>query len=186
MKALVALGSGCLLCLCASAAGVASYTADPAQSHLQFTGIQAGAPFTGEFGKFTAAVDFAPDALATSRIDVTIEVGSENSKDKDRDTTILSADLFNAAKFPTAHYVTKSIAKSANGYEAVGSLTLRGVTKDVPISFKLNPGAGGAKLEGTANLKRLDFGVGQGDWKATDQVADAVKVAFSLTLKPKN
>jgi polyisoprenoid-binding protein YceI len=183
---IIALGCACLLSVYATAAGVTSYAADPAQSHLQFTGTQAGAPFTGEFGKFTAAVDFAPDALATSRIDVTIEMSSENSKDKDRDTTIVSADLFNTTKFPTAHYVTKSITKSANGYDATGSLTLRGVTKDVPISFKFTPGAGGAKLDGTAALKRLDFGVGQGDWKATDQVADAVKVSFSLALKPKS
>ena len=181
-----ALGVIALVCCYAAAAAGTSYTADPAQSHLQFTGTQAGAPFTGEFGKFTAAVDLAPDALATSRIEVNIDMTSENSKDKDRDTTIASGDLFNVAKFPTAHYVTKSITKTAAGYDATGSLTLRGVTKDVPISFKFMPGAGGAKLEGTANLKRLDFGVGQGDWKATDQVADAVRVSFSLTLKPKS
>ena len=183
---IVALLPACLLAGYASTAQAASYTADPAQSRLQFTGTQAGAPFTGEFGKFSAAVEFSPDALATSRLDVSIDMSSENSKDKDRDTTMASADLFNVAKFPTAHYLTKSITKSANGYEAVGSLTLRGVTKDVPISFKFTPAAGGAKLEGSATLKRLDFGVGQGDWKATDQVADAVKVTFSLTLRTKS
>jgi len=34
-------------------------------------------------------------------------------------------------------------------------------------------------------LKRLDFGVGQGDWKNTEWIGDAVKVSFSLALKPK-
>jgi polyisoprenoid-binding protein YceI len=96
-----------------------------------------------------------------------------------------SADIFDVAHFPGAHYVTKSITKTAAGYSAVGSLTLRGVTKDVPIDFQFTAAGAGAKLEGTAKLKRLDFGVGQGDWKATDQIADAVRVSFSLTLKPK-
>ena len=87
--------------------------------------------------------------------------------------------------FPTAHYVTRSVVKTAAGYSATGALTLHGVTKDVPIEFKFAPAAAGASLSGTAQLKRTDFGVGQGDWKNTDWVADAVKVAFSLALKPK-
>ena len=46
--------------------------------------------------------------------------------------------------------------------------------------------AAGAKLDGTANLKRLDFGVGQGDWKSTEGVKDEVKINFSLILTPKH
>jgi polyisoprenoid-binding protein YceI len=56
----------------------------------------------------------------------------------------------------------------------------------VPIDFQFTNAAGGAKLAGTAKLNRLDFGVGQGDWKSTEWVADAVKVSFSLVLKPKS
>jgi polyisoprenoid-binding protein YceI len=67
----------------------------------------------------------------------------------------------------------------------VGALTLRGVTKDVPIDFQFIKTAAAAKLEGSAKLKRLDFGAGKGDWKSTEWVADAVKISFSLVLKPK-
>jgi polyisoprenoid-binding protein YceI len=168
----------------AFAAG-SGYAADPAQSKLEFTGVQAGAEFKGTFKKFTADVDFAPDALATAKIDVTVDMASEDTKDVDRDKTIRSPDIFDVAKNPTAHYVTKSITKTATGYTAAGSLTLRGVTKDVPMNFTFGPSAGGAKLDGNAQLKRLDFGVGQGDWKSTEWIGDAVKVNFSLTLKPK-
>jgi polyisoprenoid-binding protein YceI len=168
----------------AFAAAPASYTADPAASKLEFTGTQAGAPFTGTFKKFTAAVDFAPDALEASKLDVQIDLASEDSKDKDRDQTIKGPDLFDAAKNPTAHYVTKSIAKSGSGYTAQGALTLRGVTKDVPLTFTFTPGAT-PKLDGTAALKRLDFGVGQGEWKSTESAGNEVKVSFSLSLKPK-
>jgi hypothetical protein len=31
-------------------------------------------------------------------------------------------------------------------------------------------------------LKRLEFGVGQGDWKSTDMVGDEVKIHFVLRL----
>ena len=168
----------------AGAAGPASYTADPTASRLEFTGVQEGAEFKGTFRKFTAAVDFAPEALASARFDVQIDLNSLDTMDKDRDQTIRSPDLFDIAHYPTAHYVTRSFTKTATGYSAVGALTLHGVTKDVPIDFQFIAAAGKSKIEGTAKLKRLEFGVGQGDWKSTAEVKDEVKVAFSLVLKP--
>ena len=174
------------LAVSVSAAGpVAGYSADPQQSRLEFTGVQAGAEFKGSFHKFSADIEFAPDALASSRFDVQIDLKSVDSMDKDRDTTIRGPDIFDVAHFPAAHYVTRSFTKTATGYAAVGALTLRGVTKDVPVDFQFTPAAAGAKLEGSAKLKRLDFGAGQGDWKSTEWVADAVKISFSLVLKPK-
>ncbi|HEY1313133.1 MAG TPA: YceI family protein [Steroidobacteraceae bacterium] len=167
------------------AAAATSYSADPQQSRLEFVGVQAGADFKGAFHKFTAAVEFAPDALPSAHLDVLIDTNSVDSMDKDRDGTIRSSDILDVGHFPTAHYVTRSITKTAAGYTASGALTLRGVTKDVPINFQFTPSAAGAKLEGSAQLKRLDFGAGQGDWKSTEWVADAVKISFSLVLKPK-
>jgi polyisoprenoid-binding protein YceI len=173
-----------LAAMSSSISSAATYSADPS-SRLEFTGVQAGAPFKSVFHQFTAAVDFDPAALATARIDVTIDMNSVDSGDKDRDGTMRGADIFDVAHFPTAHYVTRSVTRTATGFRAVGALTLRGVTKDVPIELKFAPGAAGATLTGTAVLKRLDFGVGRGDWKNTEWVADTVQVAFSLNLKAK-
>ena len=184
VKSAMAL-AGVILAAAAQAAPP-SYTADPQTSKLEFVGVQAGADFTGAFHKFTAAADFTPEDLAASHLDVQIDMRSVDSKDKDRDKTIDGADVFDVAHFPTAHYVTKSITKTASGYSAIGSLTMHGVTKDVTIDFQFAAAASGAKLEGSAKLKRLDFGVGQGDWKSTEWVADLVKVNFSLALKPKS
>jgi polyisoprenoid-binding protein YceI len=63
---------------------------------------------------------------------------------------------------------------------------LRGVTKDVAINFQFLPANESAKLVGTAQLKRLDFGAGQGDWKSTEWIADPVKISFALVLNPKH
>jgi polyisoprenoid-binding protein YceI len=174
-----------LLSAAAAVANAAGYTADGQKSRLEFVGVQAGADFKGVFRKFSAAVDFSPDALPSSRIDVQIDMSSVDSMDKDRDKTILGPDVFDVAHSPTAHYVTKSLVKTASGYTAVGALTMHGVTKDVPIDFQFTQVAAGATLTGTAKLKRLDFGVGQGDWKSTEWVGDAVRISFSLVLTPK-
>jgi polyisoprenoid-binding protein YceI len=188
MKKLALAVASTLIIAAATAAAdgsVASFTAAAEQSRLEFTGVQAGAEFKGVFHKFTASVEFAPDALAGSRIDVQIDMNSVDSKDKDRDTTMRDKDVFDVPHNPTAHYLTKTITKTATGFAAVGALTLRGVTKDVPIEFQFAPAGGGAKLSGSAKLNRLDFGVGQGEWKSTETIGDAVKINFSLVLKPK-
>jgi polyisoprenoid-binding protein YceI len=182
----MALSAAAALSSAAGAAGApASYTSDPASSHLEFVGVQAGAEFKGVFHKFTAAIDFSPDALESSRFDVSIDLGSLDSMDKDRDTTMRGPDIFDVAHWPTAHYVTHGFTKTATGYTAQGALTLRGVTKEVPIDFQFSATPGKPALTGTATLKRLAFGVGQGDWKSTEWVDDAVKISFSLVLKPK-
>src|ERR1700689_4707063 len=186
MRSLYLVATALLLGGAAAAAAAASYTSDAQQSRLEFVGVQAGAEFKGVFHKFTAEVDFAPEALASSRIDVQIDMNSVDSMDKDRDSTIRGKDVFDVAHNPTAHYVTKTITKTGAGFAAVGALTLRGVTKDVPIEFQFAPAGGGAKLSGSAKLNRLDFGVGQGEWKSTETIGDAVKINFSLVLKPKS
>ncbi len=192
MNRLVTPGAALAACLCVAVLGAAlraggpalRYVADPGTSRLEFSGLQAGAEFQGAFHKFTAVINFAPDALADSQFNVEINLNSVDTQDDDRDSTMRGADIFDVAHFPTARYVTRSFTKSASGYTAAGSLTLHGVTKDVPVDFQFAPTAGGAKLSGTARLKRLDFGVGQGDWKSTKSVGDEVNVAFALVLKP--
>ncbi len=162
-----------------------SYSVVPASSKLEFMGTQAGAEFTGTFRAFSASVEFDPLAPERARIDVQIQLASVDSKDKDRDNVIRGPDIFDTAHFPVAHYLARSIAKSGTGYTALGALTLRGVTKDVAITFQFVPANGSAQLTGTAQLKRLDFGAGQGDWKSTEWVGDAVRISFSLVLNPR-
>lgn len=181
--AIISLAAGATL---AQAAGsVTSYTADPIASRLEFAGNQAGAEFKGVFHKFAAAIDFAPNALSSSHFDVKINISSLDTKDKDRDQTMRGPDIFDVARFPTARYVTRSLKKVATGYSATGALTLHGITKEVPLDFRFVTTPGAAKLEGTAKFKRLDFSVGQGEWKSTEWVGNEVKVAFTLVLKPK-
>ncbi|WP_129776286.1 YceI family protein [Peristeroidobacter soli] len=168
----------------AAALAAATWSLQPKESKLTFVGEQAGAQFEGSFDKFTADISFDPKNLAASRFDVKIDTASVNTQDGERDTTIKGADLFDVKRFPTAQYVAdKFTDKGGNKYSATGKLTLRNVTKDVPIDFSFESKDGGAWLKGTAKIKRLDFGVGQGEWQDTSTVGNDVQVRFSLRLK---
>ncbi|MDB6103670.1 MAG: YceI family protein [Gammaproteobacteria bacterium] len=172
----------------ADGAPVTRYTLDPAKSTLEFQFVQAGAQNKGKFTRFPVTLDFSPDNLATSKLDVVVETGSLETGDKERDDTLKGADLLSVAKFPQARFTSTQITKTANGYDAVGKLTLRGVSHDihVPFSFRTadEQGKPAGYLLGKTTLKRLDFGVGQGDWKSTEWVGNDVSVSYSLRLAP--
>jgi polyisoprenoid-binding protein YceI len=169
--------------LAALALAATSWRVQPKESSLTFIGNQAGADFEGAFQKFTAEVAFQPEQLAASRFDVTIDLASVNTRDSERDDIIRGPDLFAVQQYPTAHYVAeKFTARGGARYTAAGKLTLRNVTRDVPIDFTFEQGANGVWLKGTARIKRLDFGVGQGEWKDTEWVGDDVGVKFMLKL----
>lgn len=176
---------GCAVGLAAMVAlAAAQWSLQPKESKLTFVGEQAGAKFEGGFDKFSADIRFDPKDLAASRFDVKIDTASVNTQDGERDQTIKSADLFDVKRFPSAQYVAdKFTDKGGNKYSATGKLTLRNVTKDVPIDFTFESKDGAAWLKGAAKLKRLDFGVGQGEWKDTSTVGNDVEVRFALRLK---
>ena len=170
----------------ADAPGATHYALDPAKSSLEFTFTQAGAANKGRFTHFQVAFDVWAENLAAGRLDVTIEMNSTDTGDQERDDTLRGADLFAVAKFPQAHFAASQINRTASGYEAVGKLTIRGVTRDarVPFSFRTatENGAAVGYMSGKTSVRRLDYGVGQGDWKATDQVGNDVAVSFALRL----
>ena len=172
--------------LAADPAPVAHYTLDPAKSTLEFQFVQAGAKNKGRFNKYSVTLDFSPDALATSKLDVVVDVNSLDTGDKERDDTLRSADMFDVAKYPQARFTSSQITKTANGFDAVGKLTLRGVARDVHVPFTFRNAAEQGKpagyLSGKTTIKRLDFGVGQGDWKSTEWVGSDVAVSYSVRL----
>jgi polyisoprenoid-binding protein YceI len=162
------------------------YALDAAKSSLQFTFTQAGAQNTGRFKRFTVSFDPPPAGSTAGRLEVSVDVGSLDTGDGDRDETLRGSDLFDVAKFSQARFSAAQITRTASGYEAAGKLTIRGVTRDARVAFTFREasenGAAAGYLSGKTLVRRLDYGVGQGDWKATDQAGNDVTVSWSLRL----
>jgi polyisoprenoid-binding protein YceI len=179
--ALLALGIGVLS---GAVQAAPSWKVEDA-SELRFVARQQGAPVEGAFENFSATIDFDPNDLASSRIEVDIDVTTITTGHKDRDATLRSPAFFDVEQWPRARFVSQRIAAAGDGqYQAEGQLTIRGVTKDVtlPFALEISPAAGGqeAKAEGELQIKRLDYGVGQGDWATTTMVADEVVIKLSI------
>jgi polyisoprenoid-binding protein YceI len=160
----------------------ARYT-QSAGSTLAFEFTQVDAPASGRFGKFTTELVYDEKNLAASSLKVTVQIASLDTDDAERDAELKKPDLFDAGKYSTASYSAGSLARnSAGGLEAVGKLTIRDVTRDLRLPLTLKPTANGLELSGQFTIRRLDFGVGQGDWKSTEAVGNDVTIRYKVAL----
>jgi cytochrome b561 len=168
------------------AAGMTEWVIDRDQSRLTFDGAQNGAPFEGIFTGFDGTIAFDPDNLAGSRVAITIPMKDVKTGSDERDQNIGGKDWFNIASFPESSYTADSFEKKSDGqYIAHGKLTLHGVTLPVDLPFMLTieadaQGRKTAKMHGETVLKRLDFGVGAGQWADPNAVGTDVAVKVLL------
>ncbi|MDI9849379.1 YceI family protein [Rhodoblastus sp. 17X3] len=168
------------LVLATSASHAADWKLAPGERALTFSGTQTGDKFVGKFSRFDAQVSLDPDRLDDAKIVVTVDIASAATGDKQRDTAMPSKEWFDAARFPQARFESRKVSRAANGYEALGDLTLRGVTKEIRLPFTLAIDGRKAQAKGHVDLKRDVFGVGQGEWATGEWVALEVGVDFDL------
>lgn len=171
----------------ATASAVPHWQVEPSRSHLGFTATQAGAAIKGEFASFHADIYFAASDLASSRFTVDIRMTSVDTGDRERDDYLRSPQLFAVERWPTARFVTVGFEhEQGNRYVAEGDLTIRDITRRIqlPFTFQAADNEAAATLAGGLTIRRLEYGVGQGDWSDTSWVGDAVTVTFSLYLTP--
>ena len=148
---------------------------------LGFSARWNGKPVDGRFSRWTASILFSPEALDGSKIDVSIDLGSVDTGDGQRDGTLTGSDFFDTGKFARATYrANKFKSLGGNRYRADGTLTLRGVSKSVPLTFTLDINGDKARAKGSATIDRTSFGVGQGDYASTTEIAGPVAVSFDF------
>jgi len=174
----------------APAASVPSWRTDPAPSTLRFYPTLSGGEFEGRFERFDARIRFDPARPSQCAIDVTVDLLSARTGEPERDTTLAGPDFFQTARFPQATFAARDCKPTGpQRYEVTGRLALRGVTRDVRLDLRFESPIGvgqPAHMTGSAVVPRLGFGVGQGDWRSTEWLADAVRVQFDLRLLAAN
>ncbi len=175
--------ASCAALLAAPSARAADYTQAPG-STLAFAGMYQGEAFTGRFPAFATRLSFDPKQLAGAKLDVTIPMATATAGNPDYDGELRGASFFDVSKFAQARYqATKFRALGGNQYVADGTLTLRGVPKPVALTFTWTPGAQPV-LAGKATVRRLDFGVGDGEWADTGTIPNAIAISTRVVLKP--
>ena len=120
----------------------------------------------GRFSDFDGTITYNEADLTKSSVTTIIKTASINTGDADRDKDLKGASFFDADKYPTIRFRSKSIEKRGNDYIMTGVLTIRDVTRDVaiPVAWQLHKGPdlwGNTRIgfEGRLTLQRKDYGV---------------------------
>lgn len=184
MRRLILGGCAAALCVFALPALAQGWQIDAVHSSLGFTNTYQNVEYSGQFKRFTAIIDYAPTDLAHAKFDVSVDITSLDTQNSERDRAALGTAFFDAAKFPNAHFVATSFRKAADGKVlADGVLTLRGVSKPVVLAVTFAQRGDTATLEVTAQLMRLDFGIGSGEWADPSMIGNGVVVRGHLQLR---
>lgn len=170
-----------LLALCASVALAAPLKIDAAKSSVSATFRQMGVPVEAKFNRFAAQVDYDAAKPENAKASVDIEVASFDLGDPDYNSEVRKKEWFNAAQFPKANFVsTKIRAAGAGKLEVSGKLTLKGKIADVSFPMTVKKEGNTQWFEGSLPIRRLVFGIGEGEWKDTSIVADEVVIKFRV------
>ncbi len=143
----------------------------------------------GTFTSFNATIEADPADLTTANIEFSVDTASVDTRNKDRDGHLVSADFFDSANYPAMTFKAVAIEKTDDGeYNLIGNLTLRGVTKQETFAVTFEGqgkdpwGNEKAGFSVTGTLNRSDYGL---VWNAALEtggvlVGDKVKVNLQI------
>ena len=145
-----------------------TWAIDPAHSvaefkvkHMMISNVK------GQFTGISGTLERHDGDATKSKIEVTIDAASINTRDEQRDAHLKSADFFEVEKFPTLSFKsTRVIPKSQDNRAVEGELTIHGVTQTV--RFEVEGPTAPAKdpwgntrigVSATTKINRRDYGL---------------------------
>ncbi|MDN3656677.1 YceI family protein [Ferruginibacter paludis] len=164
---------------------------DKAHTSVNFSIKHFFSAVTGKFTGFEGNVNFDPANLTASSVNFSIPVKSVNTDDSKRDNHLQSTDFFDAADYPNMTFTSSGFEKKSDkDYVVYGKLTIRNVSKDIALPFKItgemeHPMMKGTIILGLASsftINRNDYSVGSGNWASTMVVGDNVDININMEL----
>lgn len=163
-----------------------TYTIDGNHTQVLFAFNHFG--FSRNLGLFAQAkgtLTMDPAAPQDAKLSVELPIDSIATGVPKFNEHLLSADFFEAAKFPTATFTSTEVKVEGNEAEITGDLTIKGITRPVtfdaefvaagthPMNKKLNVG-----FTASTTIKRSEFGLGKYVPMVADEVELRVVAAF--------
>jgi polyisoprenoid-binding protein YceI len=142
----------------------------------------------GKFNSFSGELVTGASPFDSS-VTATIDLSSIDTGNVDRDNHVRSADFFNVETHTQMTYKSTGVRASGSDFILDGELTLKGVTKSVPLTLELGgfgPDAYGGTRAGftaTGEISRSDFGVDFNAVLETGGVVLGDKVSVSLEIE---
>jgi len=167
----------------------ATWTIDPVHSEVGFSvRHMMVSKVRGRFTTFSGQLVTTADPAGSS-VTAEIDLSSISTGNEQRDEHIKSADFFEVETYPTMTYRSTGIRVEDGEYTLDGDLTLKGVTKSVPLHLELNGfgadpwGGYRAGFTATGELNRRDFNVNFSAPMANGGAVVADKITLHLEIE---
>lgn len=180
----------CALAVLAAAppASAGDYALDVEHSNVHFSvPLMAVSKVTGKFMRYDVKLVAGkkPD-LSQASVTAVIQMGSVDTGNDAWDAKLKTPAFFDAGKYPEIRFQSRRVRKAGGRWEAVGSLTLHGVTKEITLPFTIEGSFDGPNpaehlgIHANFSFDRRDYGmawVGNTEAKA---VGNKVTVDIAL------
>jgi polyisoprenoid-binding protein YceI len=135
-----------------------AYTVLADKVAIQITGKSIAATMNG----LDARIYFDAQDLAHSSFMATVKVESISFGSELQGKHAISDKWLDAATYPAITFQSESVRAAALGYEAVGQLSIHGISQPVVLPFTFTPDDQGGSFHGQLRILRTDYGVGSG------------------------
>jgi len=167
------------------------YMLDRAASTVGFT-LYGSAIFKfkrdGYFKDFSGLVAYDPARPADTRVDLTVDAASIDTRNSENDQLLRSGEFFDVEHYPTIHFTSESANIRPDGTLSVtGDMTIRGITRKMTIPVTLRPttlqgSMPGAAFESTFQIDRTEFGLNGNASRYGFHVSIAKKVDIHIAI----
>jgi polyisoprenoid-binding protein YceI len=152
-------------------------------THLMISDVE------GSFNSFDAKLTSSKEDFSDAAIEFSADVNSINTNSENRDKHLKNEDFFDAPKFGTLTFKSKSLTKvEGKKYKLEGDFTMHGVTKPVTLDVIVNgPVAhpynkktvAGFKVSGTIKRSDFNFGAKYGNAMLSEEVIITANAEFT-------
>lgn len=146
---------------------MSTYNIDPSHSSASFSiKHMMIAKVHGAFEKMSGKLEYDAKNPLQSKIEVSIDAASVNTREAQRDQHLRSADFFDVEKYPAITFKSTRVEGEPGDLKVIGDLTIHGVTLPVTLNVEgptdeMKDPWGNLKIgaSATTKIKRKDFGL---------------------------
>lgn len=161
-----------------------TWRVDYDKSRIGFIASYDGIEFPGVFERWKGEFVFAPQALARSKLDIVVDMGSVNTRSRDRDAGIRSEEWFDVTQFGNAQYVTQRFQQRADGtFEVDAEFRIKGITRPLKSTFTWASDGDSRQLKGNVKVDRRTLQIGTGDWAQDPIIGFDVTITYDIVLR---
>jgi polyisoprenoid-binding protein YceI len=172
-----------LLLSVALASAAERYVISRQKSQFQFKAYSLLNNALGTFHTFSGEIVADAQQLSDSQVYFVIDAASLDTNNAKRDKHLRSEDFLFVERYPKITFTSTDISKDGFSYAVQGDLEIRGVTKRITITVRVEQRPDEIVVQGSIALNRQEFGVNYNAF--FNPVQNKVDVMFTIVgVKP--